>query len=511
MLEMPPADYARGYYTKAISWRGIYILGNEAVPDEAVIRAAQIVAGSLALVDPRIVEALAADGTRFAVIPYGVKITDLPDYAHLPTAYPGIDYSGLRGLGGVIGLPTSSAGEENLLRTAEDPYRGAESIALHEWAHAIEGIGLAIGDPHLHGRFRAAYENAVRSGLWADTYALTDFHEYFAETTQAFFNDNPDVDPPDGIHGTINTRTELRAYDPTVFDLLLELFGDSHWTVGTTFLAGTSAQLFGEKVARFGPGDTIRFTDTVTKLADLLIAGNELRLSAAGAGSTALTLPGDFSGGRFFVVSNPGGGGDLFFQKNLADDVLVEGRAVAQADLNGAPHPSSLTGDGIRKFVVTLSGKAAADNSNALGVYEIDAAGNILDARILFGDVKGAAGRSVTVDGVDAGHRLGFFIVGGGTGIGSARFTDAAGGGPDIADGAGLRLSVAGAPVSGPVFHAFSASLNADGLTHVRSGADPSGLGVRIAFEDVDGGGDRDFQDVVFRVGAIDESGDFIV
>jgi len=227
-LVTPPASYGKGYYTKAFVFRGIYVLGNDDVSDEAVYRAAEIVFNSLAGLDQKIIDKLVQYGARFAVIPDGTPITDLPDYADL-----GPSWSHYRGLGGVIGAPTSSSGEENLIPGHPgDPYAHSESIGLHEWLHAIEGIGLKAGNPALHNQFKAAYSSALQQGLWANTYADDTFFEYFAETAQAYFNDNPDVSPPNGIHNSINTRAELAAYDPTVYALHSRLFGTAAWEVG---------------------------------------------------------------------------------------------------------------------------------------------------------------------------------------------------------------------------------------------------------------------------------------
>ncbi len=50
-LVTPPASYGKGFYTKAFVFRGIYVLGNDDVSDEAVYRAAEIVFNSLAGLD----------------------------------------------------------------------------------------------------------------------------------------------------------------------------------------------------------------------------------------------------------------------------------------------------------------------------------------------------------------------------------------------------------------------------------------------------------------------------
>ncbi|MBX3579548.1 MAG: calcium-binding protein [Rhizobiaceae bacterium] len=264
MLIKPPAKYAEGFWTKAFEWKGIYVLGNRQVPDEAVYRAAEIVFNSIAMVNPKIVTALAKYGARFVVIPQEVTdITKLPNYDDLPS----VPWGAYRGLGGVIGRPTSSSGEENLLKLPGDPYNGSESIGLHEWLHAVEGIGLATAFPALHNQFKAAYQNALNTSLWQNTYAASTFYEYFAETGQAHFSDNPNVTPTNGIHNDINTRLELMGYDQTAYNLHAQIFGLSKWTVGSNF--GSAAR----NVMVGGPG------------ADLIFGnGHHDRLSGLGGG-----------------------------------------------------------------------------------------------------------------------------------------------------------------------------------------------------------------------------------
>ena len=100
--------------------------------------------------------------------------------------------------------------------------------------HAVEGIALQTRYASLHAQFEAAYAN--RGTLWNNTYAATNFYEYFAETAQSFFNDNASGPPGgDGIHNDIDTRAELQAYDPTAYNLLLQIFGDTSWDVGDFF------------------------------------------------------------------------------------------------------------------------------------------------------------------------------------------------------------------------------------------------------------------------------------
>ena len=60
--------------------------------------------------------------------------------------------------------------------------------------------------------------------MWANTYAATNKDEYWAEGVQGWYNANLERDPPDGVHNAINTRTELAAYDPGLYQLIQEVF-----------------------------------------------------------------------------------------------------------------------------------------------------------------------------------------------------------------------------------------------------------------------------------------------
>ena len=65
---------------------------------------------------------------------------------------------------------------------------------------------------------------AMDNGLWHQTYAATNYQEYFAEGVQSWFNVNKEADPPNGIHNFVNIRDELKAYDPVLYELISRYF-----------------------------------------------------------------------------------------------------------------------------------------------------------------------------------------------------------------------------------------------------------------------------------------------
>lgn len=118
-----------------------------------------------------------------------------------------------------------SCGEENLLGFPGDPY-STENLLIHEFAHAIHEMGMESldnrFDPHLH----SAYEAALAKGLWKGTYAAVNHSEYWAEAVQCWFDNNR---ANDALHNHVDTRAELKGYDPAVAKLCEEVFGDLEW------------------------------------------------------------------------------------------------------------------------------------------------------------------------------------------------------------------------------------------------------------------------------------------
>ena len=84
-------------------------------------------------------------------------------------------------------------------------------------------------DPTFDKRLKIAYDAAMAKGLWRGSYSSTTSGEYWAEGTQAWFypEDTPDDNSYNRSH--INTRTELKHYDPDLAALLTEIYGDREW------------------------------------------------------------------------------------------------------------------------------------------------------------------------------------------------------------------------------------------------------------------------------------------
>lgn len=211
------------FYKKYINADGIPVISSEKVPDEALIRARTIVIQLLDKI-PAVKEQLCKNGVRVAVMSVNELTTDIPEHSDLNKMFPDTDWNiRARGLGATMARPAASCAEENILCYANDRYRG-EDILVHEFAHTIHTMGIAMLDSTFNSSLNEIYNAAKKKGLWNNTYAMTNAGEYFAEGVQCWFNVNMEINLPDGIHNEINTRKELKAYDTLLAGLISKYF-----------------------------------------------------------------------------------------------------------------------------------------------------------------------------------------------------------------------------------------------------------------------------------------------
>ena len=210
------------FYQKHLDVGGLPVVGSAQVSDAAIREAAWIVNQMIGH-RPDILKAMAANKTRLAVMAYNEYTTDVPEHKHLKSRVYWDRRA--RGLGATPRAPAVSCAEENLLCHPGDPYFN-ENICIHEFAHAIHQMGINDVDPGFDGRLRQAYENAIADGRWKDTYAAGNRMEYWAEAVQSWFDDNRESD---ALHNHVNTRAELKDYDPQLARLCEQVFGDRDW------------------------------------------------------------------------------------------------------------------------------------------------------------------------------------------------------------------------------------------------------------------------------------------
>lgn len=228
----PPEGY-HPFYKKYLSASGYPILSSANVNDYALKEAAYLIDQLLSHRED-LRQAMIKNDSRLAIMAYNEFTTDIPEHSHLtPKVYWD---RRARGLGGSKNQPVCSCGEENLLNFKGDPY-WSENILIHEFAHNIHLRGMSIIDPTFDERLKKTYQKAMEAGLWEGKYAAKNHHEYFAEGVQSWFDNNR---KPDHDHNHVDTREELKEYDPGLAKMCEEVFGKTKlaYTKAITRLQG---------------------------------------------------------------------------------------------------------------------------------------------------------------------------------------------------------------------------------------------------------------------------------
>ncbi len=178
---------------------------------------------------------------------------------------------------------------------------------------------------------------------------------------------------------------------------------------------------------------------------------------------------------------------------------------------------------------VVFQGETAG-YKNAVGMYTIADDGSISDVRIVFANASLknsggtlSAGKSAVDVNLEFGEKVGFFIVPDGfskSGMdkllsdpkGSFKLVDARGNDGNVNGGVELKLvhvaesgqeTVVKSAYGTSLFHSVddgSKGLNGDGLNHVKTSVDVASGTVKLGFEDLKGGGDKDYDDSVLTL-----------
>ena len=218
------------FYKQYIMVGDLPVVSSDKVSKAALVEAARLT-GKMLAGRPDILKAMAQRNGRIMVVGAKEGITDLPEYGWLkPKAFWDVRS---RGFGGGHGKVTTSCAEENLLCLPDDLYE-EECIFIHEFAHTIhETINLEDKDKKFDKKLKELHKNAVARGLWSCSYkpmyAVVNEREYWAEGVQSWFDCN---NQNNFKHNHIDTREELKAYDPDLAKLIdetLRLTAKTDW------------------------------------------------------------------------------------------------------------------------------------------------------------------------------------------------------------------------------------------------------------------------------------------
>jgi len=225
VTSVPESLHLDKFYKKYMDANGIAITASWRVPDTAMVQAWRILKFMTGDLPKPVQDAMVKVKTRVTVMARYEGTTDVPEHAHL-AADTTLNWDlRARGLGGDLEFPLTSCAEENLLAYQIDKYH-AEDILIHEFAHSIHLIGIVQVDSTFNKKLEKLLNQAVAKGKYADTYAKTDIAEYWAEGVQNWFNVNAEAPKPDGKHNQLNTREELKKYDPDLYELISHYFSE---------------------------------------------------------------------------------------------------------------------------------------------------------------------------------------------------------------------------------------------------------------------------------------------
>lgn len=211
----PPQIYKlpqpfRGFFSKAVHYKGFLIMGHEDVCDVAFIEAHRRISHAL-MNAPEVLANLLHAKAEYHIIGLKQKTSDLPQHRFRGRRKPrpgilSFDQK-VRGQGGLF----SSCGEENLLPDREG--YDLRDVCIHEFAHGLMDFGF-------DGGIRAAVKEQYLGSKthWAATWARTNFDEFFAEMSTWYCGS-------EGDGGFMYPYPErgpgwLKQFDPSTFELL---------------------------------------------------------------------------------------------------------------------------------------------------------------------------------------------------------------------------------------------------------------------------------------------------
>lgn len=213
------------FFKKHIEVDGILIMGSNKVSDTSFVIAKSIVIKMLAKI-PEVKKAMGNNHTQIILVSQNEELSDVPEFKGFDTLRDedgNILNKRLRGLSLAGKNLFMSCGEETLICSPSDTHKG-ENIFVHEFAHTIANLGINAVDTTFLSMLKRMYNRAKNKQLWKNTYAMASFQEYFGEGVQCWFNVCKKSIPGDGVFNEVSRRSELKFYDPELYNLLSKYF-----------------------------------------------------------------------------------------------------------------------------------------------------------------------------------------------------------------------------------------------------------------------------------------------
>lgn len=223
----PPAELGldTSFYKKYMNVNGIHVASSWRVPDSCYYAAYVILDNMTKALKPEVLKVLTDNDTRITIMARYEGTTDVPEH-HFLVNDTSLNWDlRARGLGAGQEGELTSCAEENILAYQIDKYH-AEDITIHEFAHTLHLTGICKIDTGFNTELKEAMAEAMAKGRYRNTYAATNHEEYFAEGVQNWFNVNAEIESNDGDgkHNRVNTREEMKEYDPKLYAIIARYF-----------------------------------------------------------------------------------------------------------------------------------------------------------------------------------------------------------------------------------------------------------------------------------------------
>lgn len=165
------------------------------------------------------------------IIPAHVAMTDLPELHHLKgqKTFDGRDWSSVRGMGGTPtpnGRFSIAVAEETTTQVPgiKTNYPATYSVTMHELAHVLESKGMTRAEQARVKELYAAHQKkdpGDKKDTFTDFYGSENEREYFAQSTNAFFDRN--------VMGKNHSgKAFLYKNDPDMYAFLVQLYSKHH-------------------------------------------------------------------------------------------------------------------------------------------------------------------------------------------------------------------------------------------------------------------------------------------
>jgi hypothetical protein len=200
------------FYTTQREVLGITIVAGPEV-DSAAIDIAEVTIRRMFEGNDR-EDALVEAGAYIVVAEPDQGVLDLPEFSCLEDQLGTRFFTHVCGIADRAENPVATVNALDLLGSRRGPCDGV-NILYHEIGHLVHGWSV---DPPDYIETRWLYDAAMKAGLYDGLYASTNFREYFAEGTQAYFD-------AQDREGTRN-RTWLEHHDPELYELIRRVYGE---------------------------------------------------------------------------------------------------------------------------------------------------------------------------------------------------------------------------------------------------------------------------------------------